>query len=523
MPPHDAPLDDLADAVLDGQSIDWTAARSEGAEAGIIEQLGVIARIRNAHLGPGTPWSGERWGHLHLVEPIGRGAFGTSYRAWDPRLERQVALKLIPAPDSSAPAADTVVDEGRLLAKVHHPNVVTIYGADCIDGTVGLWMELVPGVTLSDRVRMDGPLAPADVLEIGIVMSAALEAVHRAGLVHGDVKAQNVMQAESGRLVLMDFGASHEPRHRAADRAAVGTPVYVAPEVLNGEPPTPASDVYSLGVLLFFLLTGRYPVSGSTLQDVREGHARGRSIDEILARAQLPRAMRRVLGCVLTPDPALRLRSAAQLEALLRRVKGRRGWARRAALAAAIVLPLLTGALVWRWWAPPTVSPAAEVEARAWILVSRFENTTGDPDLDRALEYALERELATSTLVSVVPRERVEDALRLMRRPLDTDVDREIAREVSIRDGEIRAFVSGRAERLGSTYVLTAQLVQPSNGQTVATIVEEAEDKERLPGAIRRASTRLRAELGERRDLARRLDARDGARHNALAARLSAV
>ena len=145
----------------------------------------------------------ETWGHLRICERIGRGAFGEVYRAWDTRLDREVALKLMPvALAAGAEAASSIIHEGRLLARVRHPNVVTIYGADEIDGYVGLWMELVPGRTLEDLLRDGQTFEPGEVAHIGLESARALAAVHAAGLLHRDIKAQNVLRQEDGRIVL---------------------------------------------------------------------------------------------------------------------------------------------------------------------------------------------------------------------------------------------------------------------------------------------------------------------------------
>ena len=191
-----------------------------------------------------------------MLEHIASGAFGDVYRAWDPQLNREVALKLLRrAPDADA-HADEVVNEGRLLARLRHPHIVSVYGAARIDGQVGLWMEFLRGRTLAQAVTTDGALPTRKVAEIGAALCDALGAVHKAGLVHRDVKAQNVMLADDGRVVLMDFGAGGDLRHVGLDMA--GTPLYLAPEVARGAPASPQSDVYSLGVLLRYAATGAY-------------------------------------------------------------------------------------------------------------------------------------------------------------------------------------------------------------------------------------------------------------------------
>src|SRR5688572_21367635 len=145
-------------------------------ERAIAEELGVLAQIAAGHrqlhqllpVNADTPRNlvpdRARWGHLDLLNVVGRGSYGTVYRAWDTRLERLVALKLF----HGAADPETVMQEGRMLARLRHENVVTVYGADVIDGVAGLWMELVHGDTIDRMVRKQGPMSPRDAAVIGV-------------------------------------------------------------------------------------------------------------------------------------------------------------------------------------------------------------------------------------------------------------------------------------------------------------------------------------------------------------------
>jgi len=238
---------DLATSVADGAPVDWRdLERSVASEAdlGVLRQLRVVAGIAQLHrsftddaVEPIAPPPGRtgigRWGDLVLLERVGTGAFGEVYRGWDARLEREVALKLLRRDASDPVVARRVLEEGRLLARVRHPHVVSVYGADVRDGRVGLWMEFIDGETLERRVEREGPLSAREALLVGLELCGALAAVHQAGVVHRDVKAQNVMREAGGRLVLMDFGAGEESASRpGALPSFAGTPLYLAPELL---------------------------------------------------------------------------------------------------------------------------------------------------------------------------------------------------------------------------------------------------------------------------------------------------
>ncbi len=156
--------------------------------------------------------AGTSWGTLRVIEHVGRGRFGDVYRAWDPALDREVALKILCHVDGDDSADTHVIEEGRLMARVRHPNVVTIYGAQRIDGVTGLWMEFVEGRTLAAELAERGPFAEGELIRVGIELCHALAAVHEAGLLHRDVKAQNALRAERGRIMLGDFGTGRRAR-----------------------------------------------------------------------------------------------------------------------------------------------------------------------------------------------------------------------------------------------------------------------------------------------------------------------
>jgi eukaryotic-like serine/threonine-protein kinase len=371
----DAALADLAGAILDGAPVDWAAIESVGSDAqrALIRELRLLADVTALHhslptLRPLASTPGAQaadgkelagyWGHLKVIERIGHGTFGEVFRAWDSRLDRDVALKLrvVAAAQSRGsdqhPAGSSIVEEGRLLARVRHPNVITVYGAERIAGRIGIWTELIEGRTLEQVIRDDGPLAVEEATAVGIDVCGALAAVHDAGLFHGDIKAQNVMRDAGGRTVVMDFGAGSmqlEARSRTDDLA--GTPLYLAPELLQGQEATPRSEIYSVGVLLFHLVTGSYPVVARTLDGVRDAHLHGRRGRLTDVRRDLPPAFVAVVDRALEGDPLRRYDSSGALEAALRATQDRAGRARRvgfvrAALGLGAIILLVSTSIV---------------------------------------------------------------------------------------------------------------------------------------------------------------------------------
>jgi TolB-like protein/tetratricopeptide (TPR) repeat protein len=356
-----------------------------------------IAGHRRSSIRP----EGSRWGPLELRAELGRGAFGVVYRAWDERLHREVALKLI---DESAGATvgAAMIDEARLLARVRHPNVVVVHGADTFDGAAGIWMELIEGRTLTQVLRHRGSFGADEAAAVGIDVCRALAAVHKAGLLHRDIKADNIMREQGGRVVLMDFGGGTLARDHTT---LTGTPLYWAPEILAGQPATRATDVYSVGVLLFHLASGRYPVVGSDVADLRRAHEKGRRTRLQDARPDLPSDFVSAVERAIDPDPARRLQTPGELQLALAAkdestvVRTGRRRSRALAAVALVALAVAAGALAWRPLfnrAPPSPTMAALTSISA-LAVLPFAEAAGDPRekyLANAVPLELSAELA---------------------------------------------------------------------------------------------------------------------------------
>jgi serine/threonine protein kinase len=325
MPGDDDSLLKLAGAVADGGTVEWrqeVSAATDQDRKDIIRQLEAVAAVAEAYQELPTqetmPVADGRelqvpsaWGRLEIRREIGRGGFGTVYLAWDAALEREVALKVLRADERS----EEVVQEGRLLARVRHPNVVTVYGVDEYEGTVGLWMELVEGLTLNQILAARGVMGGQEAALVGVDICRAVAAMHKAGLLHRDIKAQNVMREAGGRIVLMDLGAGEVRTDRISSAPHLrGTPLYLAPELFDNKPATIASDVYSLVVLLYYLVTVRYPVDGDTFDAVGAAHASNRFTPVRDRRPDLPADLTRVIERALERDPARRYRSIGAMQ-----------------------------------------------------------------------------------------------------------------------------------------------------------------------------------------------------------------
>jgi TolB-like protein/Flp pilus assembly protein TadD len=415
----------LAESIADGAAIDWAAAEAHAFpdDQAIVRQLRILADLAVLHRslpagsepapslapvreGLDVPATGS-WAHLSLIERLGGGTFGEVYRAWDRHLERDVALKLLRAGKSIDDLdASRITHEGRLLARIRHANVITVYGVDSHDGRVGLWMELVRGVTLEQRILEHGPLSAHEAALIGIDLCRALAAIHAAGLIHRDIKAQNVMREDGGRIVLMDLGTGREAgalgRSAAADLA--GTPLYLAPEIFCGTPASEQTDLYSLGVLLYHLVTGAFPVRATTIEQLRDAHKNSEIVRLRDARPNLPTAFVRVVERAIANASDRRYSTAGACEADLvdtlsefatsgsfrtasrssidrepeqqRQQRPAVGRFVMTGVATALLLTIAVGWYAWRPAPAPTRAPAVTVRS---IAVLPLVNLSGNP------------------------------------------------------------------------------------------------------------------------------------------------
>ena len=290
-----------------------------------------------------------RWGRYGIVHEAGSGSFGTVYRGIDPSLHLDVAIKVLHRHVDDELLRQRLIEEGRALAKIRHENVVRVYGVEFDGDRAGLCTEFIEGDTLENEVRTHGTFSQAQAIEVGEAVCRALSAVHKAGFIHRDVKARNVMrERDTGRIVLMDFGTGRELELEAAEPKVglAGTAIYMAPEVLDHQRASKASDVYSAGVLLYYILTGAYPVEATSLEALRAAHHRGLRTALGDRRPDLPPRFVRVVEKALARKSA-RYATPAALCAELEAVRTDRSrWIQPAKVAAATIAIGLAALLV---------------------------------------------------------------------------------------------------------------------------------------------------------------------------------
>ncbi|HSL18991.1 MAG TPA: serine/threonine-protein kinase [Methylomirabilota bacterium] len=471
---------------------------------------------------------------FEILELLGEGAMGVVYRARDPVLERDVALKLIrPEIAGEAKSRSRFLRECRAAATINHPNVATIYEAgETDDGLLYLASELVVGETLKDRLLV-GPLPLEEVIDLGIQLAEALDAAHRKGAVHRDIKPSNLMVDDLGRLKVLDFGLARlgasegserggpgavggETVDMTQDGAVVGTPAYMSPEQASAMAVDGRTDIFSAGCVLHELVTGRSPFHAGSVPE---------TLRRVICEEPLPlrssvgeefSGLDRVLQWAMAKDRDLRLATGRQLADALgeldrdreadpsvpgpEEVRSRRRTLMVGSATMLLALAILT-LFLWQW-----SRPSLAFADHDRVLVGDVENLTGEVAFGLALRTAIETDLKQSPYASLYRRHQVDETLRSMRRTPDTFIDEQVGRDIC-RFAGIRALILPRIVEAGGAYELQAAVVDPQTGRRVDRVqVVGASRDDMLADAIDELTRELRTRLGESLESIERTD-----------------
>lgn len=407
----DEPLQRFVERLVDGKALDWAEVSRELPPASE-RALRRIESIARAYRGVAPAPARPGFQHIQLLERIGGGFGGEVWRARDTVLDRTVALKLRNATHIDGRQQARLLDEARALARIDHPHVLRVLGADVAGGRVGVWSEFVEGEDLESRMQREGRSGPEEARAIGIALCGALAAVHRAGFVHGDIKPANVLRTHEGRYVLCDLGSAVALRERVgAQTLASGSPLYLAPEVLAGEAPGIASDVYALGATLFHLLAGRAPVTGDNFDALLAAHRAGRRVHLRDLRPDLPDALVAAVEKAVDPRPDARHAGAGAFELAL--AESSRGHGALLATAACVVLVLAAAGIAWLASRP---APAL-VNALAWHRGDRAAPLLDNAPVRQGDTFFLELDCARPCWAYVLSEDGTREAVPLFPLP----------------------------------------------------------------------------------------------------------
>jgi eukaryotic-like serine/threonine-protein kinase len=449
-------------------------------------------------------------GKFRVLAEIGRGGMGVVYEAEDVSLKRTVALKFLPPELTQSPEARRrFIQEAQSASALEHVNICAIHEiGETEAGEMFIAMPRYRGESLREKIERT-PIPAGDVLDLAVQIADGLAKAHERGIVHRDLKPGNVFVTEDGTAKLLDFGlAKLLGRERTTLTGVVqGTPAYMSPEQVRGDAVDARTDVWSLGVVLYEMVTGRRPFQRDKDESVFFAILNEPPKPVPSLRPGFPPGLETVIGRALAKDPARRFASARAMADALRELKEqvagepsrtarRLMFRRRSRVAIAVVAVALflvvVGPILWY-----LNRPALAFASRDQLMVADVENGTGDKVFDVALRTAIEADLQQSRYAIVFDRPQIAETLRLMRKEPGTRVDEAIACDVC-RFAGVRAFVLPRILSAGSAYEVEAILVDPVTRRHVDRIRVTARSREDvLLHGIDALGRQVRSRLGE--------------------------
>jgi len=452
-----------------------------------------------------------------VIDTLGVGGMGAVYKVFDRRLTRVVALKTIHPELAATPLMMKRFKQEVLLAqKITHKNVVRIFDIGEDQGTTFITMDFIEGVSLKDVIREKGAFPAGEAVAMIREVCRALESAHSEGVIHRDLKPQNIMIDKSGHVVVMDFGIARSAESSGATQTGslLGTPDYMSPEQARMEEVDARSDIFALGLIFFELLTGKLPFQGKTVVETLFIRTKERAIPPAEIQKNVPKGANDIVVKCLEPDREKRYQSVTDILNDLEtidpskkvgagvRVKSRlkRHKALVAVAAAVVVLPIVVYVLRNRFvFAPPTA------HANVAVFIADFSNRTGDPSFDNALEGVTKLALEQAAFISAFDRGQARNL-----GVLPDDADKDNADGVSLSDGidEVEAqkiaigqgigfFVSGSVEPQDSRYVITMRAREAVSGKTIYEDKATAANKAKVLSVATDLAASVRAALGD--------------------------
>ena len=501
---------------------------------------------------------GTKFGRYEILSRIGQGGMGDVYLAQDTsELGRNVAIKLLPKELAGDPKwMRRFIREARTVSALNHPNVLTIYEFGNVDATRFISMEYVDGVTLREYLRTN-QLNLHEVLDIAMQIAAALNTAHEAHVVHRDIKPDNIMVRRRDDIVkILDFGLAKPIRtstddgyadsggtvsHHTEPGIVMGTVNYMSPEQSLGLKTLDyRTDIWSLGAVLYEMITGRPPFEGDDVyqQIVAIQEQPYPPLSQFVEH--VPERLEEIVGKALAKNPDDRYRTANDFLNALRNLKRKLEVDaehdrtalfdihkaastgelipppsaeyivhqvkiyRRLAFAGMALLVLIGAAAIFWYFKHARTAPLTDKDT---ILLTEFENKTGEEVFDRTLRQGLAVQLQQSPFLDIFPDQRIRATLQLMSLSPDERVTRDRAHEICQRQG-LKAYIAGTIVKFDRNYSITLEAINGLTGDALALVQVEAEGKDQVLKALSLAASQLREKLGESLSSIQKFDAK---------------
>jgi tetratricopeptide (TPR) repeat protein len=450
---------------------------------------------------------GERYEVLQL---LGEGGMGAVYKARDRELDRLVALKVVRPELARNPEIVRRFKQELILARqVTHKNVIRIHDLGQAEGLQFITMDFVEGQDLRGLLRERGKLPPEQAARIMLQICRALEAAHTEGVIHRDLKPQNVMLDTGGRVYVMDFGIARSALLPGMTQtgALIGTPEYMSPEQARGEKLTERSDIFSLGVIFYELLMGGSPYASDTPLATLWKRMQEKAVPPTVTDPAIPKPLSDIVVKALEIEPEDRFATAGEMAAQLELWLGP-----GASGTTTIVVQAPRTSLPWKWlavgavavlavaggvayWVKGPAKPAAP-HAPVTVLVADFTNHTGDPIFDGTLEPMFNVALEGASFINAYNRGTAHKLAQKLPNPTDK-LDEQPARLVALSQG-ISAVITGEITLRGNSYTVSVMALDAATGNVLAKSEATAANKDEVVGTVPEVVTPIRKALGDK-------------------------